>query len=669
MIFELKSYLKFCQDAKISPNEDVVSSLKTAGKTGDFILTKRTLSNKTWDIIGKMLSASENIRKVDFSDCLIPFEGTASLLGHLSFNNSVDTLILKGNNIQAENVSCLGTLLKNNSTVKMLCLEWNSLGLHPVFFSVFCDGLALNRTLEHLDLRNNELKPNVAEDLSRALARNRSLRYLDIRWNRICTVGGSLMLDAMKCNHSIIKLKLQGNYITSDVLNAVDECTQRNLYHENGDDLPSEAAASAKAKSCTQPLDPARGFEKDQDKIGPTQVFNATVLRSPDRGDHSKSQPVQPRGSKLDQVEGMLSERAAAISALQSQLRAAEGELAAARRAASELEARESASRAALEAKDKELEDLRRAADEAERGRADAESKLGSARERASASEQQLRAREGELDQLRAELHRLRDNLEAAQKQYDDKLIEEKTMNFDLLTKTEQEYQLKMRRLSNEFASFKNGARERAAGLQAQLDAAERARSDLAAQLAQETSRRNEELQQALSKLALAEERAQSLQSEKSLLERQLAMAQCTAAQLEKQNAALLSELAEPQRKLSQLHEELAGERAARQRLAQDLAEARGREQEHRREGERLQQALEVLQRQMKDILGLQEERDRSKEREAERLRALVAAKDREMAAVRAEELERVGHLYSAFTKYLGSLNPAFTLSQVTMTT
>ena len=59
-----------------------------------------------------------------------------------------------------------------------ICLEWNGLGMLENSFAAFCDGLAANSTLRALDLRNNQINHDGAEELSAALKRNITLRAL-----------------------------------------------------------------------------------------------------------------------------------------------------------------------------------------------------------------------------------------------------------------------------------------------------------------------------------------------------------------------------------------------------------------------------------------------------------------------------------------------------------
>ena len=81
-------------------------------------LSRKTLSAWTWEVVGRIVSSSMKIKKLNLNDCLIPPRGLTALLSSLMYDCSVDTLVLRGNAIQTVNVVNLGTLLRSNCTLK-----------------------------------------------------------------------------------------------------------------------------------------------------------------------------------------------------------------------------------------------------------------------------------------------------------------------------------------------------------------------------------------------------------------------------------------------------------------------------------------------------------------------------------------------------------------------
>lgn len=66
---------------------------------------------------------------------------------------------------------------------RSLTLEWNNLGAWEEAFATFCRALAGNLTLRQLDLRNNQISHQGAEELALALKGNTSLQQLgEAQW-------------------------------------------------------------------------------------------------------------------------------------------------------------------------------------------------------------------------------------------------------------------------------------------------------------------------------------------------------------------------------------------------------------------------------------------------------------------------------------------------------
>lgn len=61
-----------------------------------------------------------------------------------------------------------------------LCLEWNALGMLDNAFTIFSEGVAANKNLQALDLRNNQIGHDSAAELCRALKQNSSIKALGI---------------------------------------------------------------------------------------------------------------------------------------------------------------------------------------------------------------------------------------------------------------------------------------------------------------------------------------------------------------------------------------------------------------------------------------------------------------------------------------------------------
>nr|CAD7429925.1 unnamed protein product [Timema monikensis] len=659
MVSAVKIYIKLCQDAHSAPNDDVIAALKAAGKSGELNLRKQTLSSWTWESLGRVLSSSGAVSKVDLSDCLIPSQGVACLLGHLARNTSVHTLVLRGNNIHSHNVGRVGALLKHNGHLKKLSLEWNSLGLFPEMFSEFCEGLSLNMSLESLDLKNNQLPPEVARDLAQAISRNKTLKYLDLRWNNLGWNGGQLLQAALNKNISLIKVKAQGNYIPQEIVRALEQRTPKDVDHLAQSEFLRQRLAHL--KNMEKKL--AQHALESKDKMA--EVVKLEQERSKELEELARAN--ERSNSRFSQLENILSEHEATISNLQTQLQETEADLKNTRDKVTDSEFR--CSTIAVE-RDERVRALTSQLEEKEaqlaRTEADAERRLTSEQRLTAELRARLQSQEEEGERLRQDVAQLNDKLKALARQHEGTLLHEHSLNQELLSKCEREWEARTTKLQRENKV-----------LTERLEVSERGKGELGAQLAMERAQRQEEValttQQTRAreagKLVQLEERVSSLREEKQLLETQLAQSNSNITQLQQQNSSLVVELAEPQRRLAQLHEELSSERVSSERLKQHLAERNAHESECRKKVERLQQEVEALQKQAREQDARQAEREREKDNDLHKLQMLLSQRDKDINNIRADEVERAGVLYSAFSKYLGSLSPSASLPQLSLRT
>ena len=129
----------------------------------------------------------------------------------------------KGNNIHGDGTEYIAKVLRQNTSIKSLSLEWNSIGLMDTnAFPLFCESLSMNKSLKDLDLRNNQITHTSGLELCVAIQKNTCLQTLDLRWNSIGLVGGKGILSALKKNHTLTQLHLAGNNIPEDIVDAIN---------------------------------------------------------------------------------------------------------------------------------------------------------------------------------------------------------------------------------------------------------------------------------------------------------------------------------------------------------------------------------------------------------------------------------------------------------------
>ena len=127
------------------------------------------------------------------------------------------SLDLRGNGIQAAGAAALCQVMSSGVALRSLTLEWNALGSDSGV-EVLCSALCTNRSLSHLDLRNNKITADAAPALAQLLTHNSSLVHLDLRWNILKATGGRILSDALSQNTHLSEILLAGNQIPVDIV-------------------------------------------------------------------------------------------------------------------------------------------------------------------------------------------------------------------------------------------------------------------------------------------------------------------------------------------------------------------------------------------------------------------------------------------------------------------
>ncbi|XP_072501476.1 leucine-rich repeat-containing protein 45 [Notamacropus eugenii] len=227
-----RSYCRLCKDSGAEPQEVVLKQLhdlREGHHKSKLDLATQSLSIDTCGALGKLLQNDILFSVVLLSDCMMSEEGSKLLIQGLCSNTVVRYLDLKGNNLRAIGAEALGKLLRQNKSIQSLILEWNNLGMWEESFSLFCEGLGANTTLQQLDLRNNQINHKGAEELVMALKNNSTLLDIDLRWNNIGLLGGRAIVNCLSSNKTLRKLELAGNNIPGDILKAVEQAMEYNL--------------------------------------------------------------------------------------------------------------------------------------------------------------------------------------------------------------------------------------------------------------------------------------------------------------------------------------------------------------------------------------------------------------------------------------------------------
>ena len=213
-----KRYLRICREHHVFPLDAVVRHLENEDRLDDDSAKTLDLSSYNFTpedcrALSTALAGDIFFEAVDFSDCLLSEESCKLLLLGLMENKAIKRLILKGNNLRSGGAEVLGQLLKMNTCLESLQLEWNALGLWDSGVACLAEGIALNQTVRALDVRNNQITHEGASQVAAALRRNQTLHTVDLRWNNLGLLGGREMLAMLKYNKGLTTLELTGEII------------------------------------------------------------------------------------------------------------------------------------------------------------------------------------------------------------------------------------------------------------------------------------------------------------------------------------------------------------------------------------------------------------------------------------------------------------------------
>lgn len=305
------TYVSLCRESNVELQESVLSQLKGGPRLD---LGGLSLTADTCSVLSRALHTNHTVTELLLCDCMLSEEGAVALLSGLIGTVSLKVLDLKGNNLRAAGAEVLGRLLAQNKSLNRLVLEWNALGLWEEAFSLFCEGLALNPGLKHLDLRNNQINHQGASELAQALRRNSSLEVLDLRWNNIGLLGGRSLLEALQKNTCLVQLEMAGNNIPSDIVKALEQSMAHNSERQS---------ASRESRSRTQVLSKEIQILKEEKGRQFLSLMDTIDRQRDEMGRSSRCTAVQ-----ISQLQETLNARTSAVSSLTAKLQMAEAALA-----------------------------------------------------------------------------------------------------------------------------------------------------------------------------------------------------------------------------------------------------------------------------------------------------------------------------------------------------
>ncbi|XP_043958616.1 leucine-rich repeat-containing protein 45 [Gambusia affinis] len=655
------TYLQLCKEGGVEPQESVVAQLQEsrAAHSSRLDLSGHSLSTDTCSVLARAFQKDGVFTEVSLSDCMLTEEGTKMLLAGLFHNTSVKCLDLKGNNLRSTGAEVLGKLLGCNKTLHRLVLEWNALGVWEESFSLFCDGLASNNTLTHLDLRNNQINHHGASELALALRRNSTLQELDLRWNNIGLLGGRSLLEALQKNKSIVQLEMAGNNIPSDILKALEQSTGHNSEREftlresrNKTHVLSREIQSLKEEKGRQFLSLMETIDRQKEEMG-----------------HS----TKSTSAQIGQLQQALNERKSAINSLTAKLQMTEAALALSEQKAQSMGEVLSRMKAEKEEQKEQQSRLRKKQEEESSLR---EGKLhreiqnlmetnGQLRNKVEELECRCKSQQQQIFELKQELTNSTAELKMRLTKAEDRLESEKRRSKQALEDMESLRHKEVENVSRHLEERERALQERIFKLEAQRIQLEEELGKSKAAVVTERAQAEEELGKVRTQMRLEEqehvssleEKLRSLRASMQQLQLHCSQQKQSISELQAKSSHQSVETDGLRRRIEELQQDLSGKEQEKvaevSRVRVELQEQIGQLEADRMAQERLKAKISALEREMKALTNNHREVLLDKESEKSSLLEKLRLKEVEIQRMKEDEAQRASYLQSAVLSYV----------------
>ncbi|KAM6963869.1 leucine-rich repeat-containing protein 45 [Tautogolabrus adspersus] len=657
-----RAYLRLCKEGGVEPQESVVAQLQESRVSAQgcrLDLSGQSLSVETCSVLARALHNNTVFTEVSFSDCMLSEEGAKVLLSGLFGNTTVKVLDLKGNNLRSKGNEVLGKLLSRNKTLRRLVLEWNALGVWDETFSIFCEGLASNSVLTHLDLRNNQINHQGASELALALKRNNAVEVLDLRWNNIGLLGGRSLLEALQKNKSVRQLETAGNNIPSDTFRALEQSIGHNSDRQS---------TLRESRSRSQVLNKEIHKLKEEKGRQFLNLMETIDRQREDMGHSNRSTSIQ-----IGQLQEALNERKSAVNSLTAKLQMTEAALA--------LSEQKNHNMGELLTRVKVEKEQERERQSRERKKEQEESVLREGkllretqnlmetniqlRNKVEELERRCKSQQQQIFEVKQELTNSTAELKLRLAQAEDRLEIEKRRSKQALEDMDGLRQKEVEQVNRHLEESERTLQERIFKLEGQRIQLEEELSKARAACVTERAQAEEELGRVRSQVRLEEQEHVSSVEEKlrsvrsSMQEVQLHCSQQkqTVSELQAKNSQQSIEMDGLRRRIEELQQELSGkdqERVAElSRVRVELQEQIGHLQAERTAQGGLKEKISALEREIKVLSSNHREALLDKESEMSSMLEKLRLKDAEIQRMREDEANRASYLQSAILTYV----------------
>lgn len=659
-----RMYIQICQEKGSEPQDAVLRELQEHREASARVrldLSTQILSLESCQVLGLLLENDVTFTHVILSDCMLSEEGAKLILQGLRSNSVVKYLDMKGNNLRGDSAEALGKLLRQNSSITSLILEWNNLGMWEEGFSMFCDGLSCNQTLQKLDLRNNQINHKGGEELSVALKRNFTLQELDLRWNNIGLLGGRTILNCLQNNRSIRKMELSGNNIPSDILKAIEQGVDHNQDRQTvrKDHVDQRQILTKEVQNLKQ--------EKNKQFLD--------LMGTIDRHKEEMSRSNRTTTLQIGKLQETLEDRKSVVNSLTAKLHMSDAALALSQQKAQDLELiltqtkRDSANLREQLAKElrKDKEDFATRELRLRQELAASNEKILVYRSKVEELERKCSGQQEQLFELKQELTNTSAELKLRAIQAEERLEAEKKRFRQAQDDANVLRQKELEHMTRHLEDNERAAQERVQRIEATKIALEEELNRMKITLANERAQTEEEIQKARSAAqqeeqqhsAVLQDKIRTLTQSRDQAQAQVLQQKQMTGELQAQNNQLGLEIEGLKRRIDGLQQEIS--KKDQERLTEvtkvrvELQEQIGHLEAELVTQEGLKERISALERQQKAQANTHRETLLDKESEISSLMEKLRLKDAEILRMRDQEAQRASLLQSAVLNYIST--------------
>ena len=183
------------------------------------------------------------VKSLDISNNQFKNDDAEKIAQVLSNNITLEEFDFSNNDITTRGAVVISDSIQNSKSLKCLKLSWNNHFISTyhsrISFSQECmkdvDArivgkiLCNNKTVTELDLSQNKISVNGAENISKCIECNKSLKEINMSKNKLSKIGLRKMAIALQRNQTIQKFNVSHNKISDEGVLAISECLKNNI--------------------------------------------------------------------------------------------------------------------------------------------------------------------------------------------------------------------------------------------------------------------------------------------------------------------------------------------------------------------------------------------------------------------------------------------------------